>query len=196
VERSRVTELHYITPVANLRSIMERGILSQRNAAPLNPASVADQDVQDIRDDKAVPGGLNLHQYVNLYLDARNPMMYKRLSHRDHIAVVRVHPAVLDIPGAVVADGNAASNATKFEPSPAGLAGLDEARVYAHSWTDADTWVYWEKKRQRCAEILVPDVVPPHYLLGCYTVSEEVRLNCREHAPDLDAEVQKHVYFA
>lgn len=39
--RSRVTELHYITPVANLGSIVTHGVLSHNLAARLPHASVA-----------------------------------------------------------------------------------------------------------------------------------------------------------
>lgn len=195
VERSRVVELHYITPIANLPSIMERGILSLVIAEPLEPESVADPDVQDIRDGKHVPNGRPLHEYVNLYFDARNPMMYRRLKHKSRIAVLRVDPQILDSGRVVIADGNAASNGTRFYPSPTGLAALDEDRVYAESWTDQDRWAYFEKKRQRCAEVLVPDVVPVEYVLGCYACDDDVRANCAELAPSVEVKVRKHVYF-
>ncbi len=76
--RSWVTELHYIAPVANLGSIVTRGVLSHNLAArlPHAPASVVDERVQDHRGGKRVPRGLPLHDYANLYFDARNPMMY------------------------------------------------------------------------------------------------------------------------
>jgi len=55
--RSRVTELHYITPVANLGSIVTHGVLSHNLAArlPHAPASVADESIQDRRVGRRVP---------------------------------------------------------------------------------------------------------------------------------------------
>lgn len=38
--------------------------------------TVADERVQDYPVGKRAPRGLPLHDYVNLYFDARNPMMY------------------------------------------------------------------------------------------------------------------------
>jgi hypothetical protein len=99
MERARVTELHYITPIANLASIVEVGILSHRRAAALAHASIAMEVIQDRRRDKRVPNGRPLHEYANTYFDARNPMMSRRRDERHQIAVVRISPDVLDLDG-------------------------------------------------------------------------------------------------
>src|SRR5687768_12873759 len=78
LDRSRVRELHYITPISNLPSIGRLGILSHEAADRLQAASIAMPEIQDIRATKRVPNGLRLHQYANLYFDARNPMMSAR----------------------------------------------------------------------------------------------------------------------
>ena len=63
-------ELHYITPLANLRSIIERGILSHQKAEKIVHRSVAMDEIQERRKKVVVPGGRPLHQYVNLYFHA------------------------------------------------------------------------------------------------------------------------------
>jgi len=195
MERRRVVELHYITPIANLPSIMKRGILSHRRAESVGHESVADESVQDLRRGKRVPNGRMLHEYANAYSDARNPMMYKRLDRRAELAVVRISPNVLDISGTVIPDGNAASGGTRFDSSPEGLLGLDGQRVYAEDWTDPDTWTYFEKKRQRCAEVLIPDSIPREFLIGCYVCEESTLRFCRESVPELGVVVSKRVFF-
>jgi hypothetical protein len=187
--------MHYITAITNLPSIFERGILSHSRAEAVQHVSVADENVQDLRRGKPVPNGRLLHEYANTYLDARNPMMYKRLGRRNELAVVRIRPDILDIPGTVIADGNAASVGTRFLPSPTGLAMLDEQRVYAEYWTDSDNWAYFEKKRQRCAEVLVPDVVPPSFLDGCYVCADSVVQICRNAVPASEVVVNARVFF-
>jgi hypothetical protein len=87
---ARVTELHCIMPIANLPSVVAHGILSYESAARLQHASVAMQPVQDRRDQRRVPQGLRLHQYANLYFNARNPMLYKRLDESGSLRVLRV----------------------------------------------------------------------------------------------------------
>jgi hypothetical protein len=123
-------------------------------------------------------------------------MMYKRLGRRNELAVVRICPDILDIPGTVIADGNAASVGARFESSPIGPAVLDEQRVYAEYWTDSDMWAYYEKKRQRCAEVLVPDLVPPDFLIGCYVWADGAARTCQQAAPGLEVVVNARVFFS
>lgn len=196
--RSRVTELHYITPVANLRSITAHGVLSHNRASTRHPVSVAAEEVQDRRARKRVPGGRPLHDYANLYFDARNPMMYvmyKRNDGRVPLTVLRLDPAILDVPGSVITDGNAASVHTWFSPSPSGLLRLDENRVYADWWDDPDSLVKAAQKRARCAELLVPDRVEPRFILGCYVEHWNRCSECSSQSPQLPVRVNTHVFF-
>jgi len=96
-------------PMANIASVMKHGILSFDRATKLEHHSVAMQSVQDLRDKKQVPGGLQLHQYANLYFHARNPMLFKRLNEVDSLCVLRISKEVLAA-GAVITDQNAASD--------------------------------------------------------------------------------------
>jgi hypothetical protein len=193
--RSRVTELHYITPVANLRSIVTYGVLSHNLAARLPHTSVADELVQDIRAKRQVPGGKPLHDYANLYFDARNAMMYTRKDGIIPLTVVRLHPTVLDLPDSVITDGNAASNGTIFMRSPSGLVRLHEERVYAEWWEDSDPFRKAELKRARCAELLVPGRVEPRFILGCYVDRWDRRHECFSEAPGLSVGVNTYVFF-
>lgn len=193
MDRAVVTELHYMTPIDNLVSIAQHGLLSHNRAAHVRHASVAMEEVQDLRVGKRVPNGRFLHDYVNLYFDARNAMM--RLRRADELVVLRVLPDVLDLVGVVVTDGNAANGPTRFLPSPAGLDQLDAERVYAEWWTHGDFWEQKERKRQRQAEVLVPDVVPPEYIRGCYARRGPAAAECRRRVADLLVEVNAHVYF-
>ncbi len=193
--RSRVTELHYITPVANLSSIVTHGVLSHNLAARLPHTSVALEPVQDRRARRRVPQDRPLHDYANLYFDARNAMMYKLKDGDVPLTVVRLNPAVLDLPGSVVTDGNAASDGTIFLHSPSGLARLNEDRVYADSWENQDYWTKVELKRARCAELLVPNRVEPWFVLGCYVDRRDRRPECSSQSPALSVEVNAHVFF-
>lgn len=193
MDRAVVTELHYMTPISNLASIAQLGLLSHTRASVVSHASVALESVQDHRAGKRVPGGRPLHEYVNLYFDARNAMMWMRRA--DDLLVIRISPLVLDLEGVVVSDGNAANGPTRFFPSPTGLAHLDAERVYAEWWTHEDYWTQRERKRQRQAEVLVPDVVAPEYILGCYTWRRPTAEICQRLVAHWEVEVNAHVYF-
>ncbi len=72
------------------------------------------ETVQEKRDVKRVPGGLALHEYANVYFHARNPMMSTRRNEAHRLCVLRVSPEILNVPGAVIADQNAASKYVPF----------------------------------------------------------------------------------
>jgi hypothetical protein len=173
VNRADIPELHYITPIENVPSIWEHGILSNRRAARLAHASLAMEEVQDRRRDKKIPGARPLHNYVNLYFDAHNPMLSKRRNQNDAICVLRVDASVLDQPGVIVADRNAASDYVRFYPAAAGIQDLDKALVFARFWTNADgPYEAMRRKSIKCAEVLVPDSIDPQFLIGAYVANE------------------------
>lgn len=195
MERERLKELHYITPIANVPSILELGILSYRRANEISHNSIAMQDVQNIRAARKVPGARKLHEYANLYLCGRNPMLYKRLGQRRSIAVLRVSPEVLDLPGVAVSDGNAASGYTRFRPGSTGLGIVDEEMTFAQFWTDDDVSVKYEKGRRKCAEVLVPSVVDPGYIVGAYVCSDGVRRQLQDLVEDIHVEIDHDLFF-
>jgi hypothetical protein len=167
---SRVKEFHCIMPMANVPSVVEHGILSYERASKLKHHSIALQPVQDKRDKKQVTGGLRLHQYANLYFNARNPMMFKRLSEADELCVLRVSTDVLQVSGAVITDQNAASDWVRFY-APRQWRSLPFDEIFAKDWRHpGDPVAYWRHKAQMCAEVLIPNRVEPDSLLGAYVV--------------------------
>lgn len=196
MERDEVKELHFITSIANLESILRRGILSHDGVSKIDHKSVASEDVQDRRRGKSVPRGGRLHSYANVYFHARNPMMYF-LTHNGHddLAVIRVSDAVLDLPDTVLTDGNAASAGTRFYPSPDGLASLNPKLIFAKSWTDENYWPDQEKKRARNAEVLVPSLISSTYIKGCYVDTRTKRAWCQEFDNLPAVTVHREIFF-
>jgi hypothetical protein len=166
----RVTELQCIMPIGNIPSVIAHGILSHENAAKLKHRSVAMQTIQDRRDVKAVPGGLRLHQYANLYFHARNPMLFKR--RYEDVCVLRLSMDVLGLQGAVISDQNAASDYVRFL-APSQWRHLDFDDIYARDWTHPeDTIRGYRHKSRKCAEALIPQRIQPAMLIGAYAVDD------------------------
>lgn len=114
MRRDELKELQFIAPIDNLASLLERGILSHNAMKKVKHVSVAMQAVQDLRAKKVVPGGKALHDYANLYVCARNPMMFLRRGAHQELCVLSVSTGVLDVPGTVDSDQNASSNYVRF----------------------------------------------------------------------------------
>ena len=195
MERHELEELHYITSVANVPSIFQLGILSNRRAAKVDHVSVAAQAVQERRAKVKVPKGRRLHEYVNLYVCARNPMMYLRKDKHAELCVLRVNTAVLDREGVVITDANAASDYTRFAPAPDGLKIVDRALTFAEYWTDPDPIEQWRKKSAKCAEVLVPDRVDPALIDGVYVSCSESSERFGELGIRCEVSINPHWFF-
>ena len=195
MQRSELKELHYITAIDNLGSILEHGILSHRRAQELKHTSLAMDEIQKRRAGVAIPQGHPLHEYACLYICGRNPMLYKR--HEDHrnICVLQVSSDVLDLPGVVITDGNASSKYVRFAAAPGGLQIVDRELTFAEAWTDADQIMKWRKAVAKCAEVLVPDRVDPEYIQGCYASCEESRARVNALVSKLNVIMDARFFF-
>lgn len=197
MDRSHLRELHYITDIANVASILDFGVLSHRLAARRagSHVTVASVEVQARRAAKRIPMGRTsraLHDYVNLYVHARNAMLYTLLEQRrGDLAVLAIDATVLDLDGVIVADRNAAS-AARFRPAIEGIQELDETSVFATWWHQSD-----DAKQRRMAEVLVPDRIAPTLVRRAYVPDPEAAERLRDRCGDqrLTIGVNRYLFF-
>jgi len=182
-------------PIVNIPSVLEHGILSHIRCSELPHADVSLATVQDKRDRKHVPGGLKLHQYANLYFDARNPMMYKRREYAQQLCVLRISTSVLQLPGAVITDQNAASNYVRFM-SPNDLECLDFDMIFAEDWRHCDDKIaHWRHSSVKCAEVLVPDCVESVHILGAYVLDNTAETHLKDAGFVLPISINRKIFF-
>lgn len=193
-ERRKIKEFHYITPIENIPSILEHGVLSYERIASLPHSSIAMEEVQEMRDEVKIPNGLRLHQYANFYLHTRNPMMYARKENAKYLCVLRVSTEARHIDGCVITDGNAASEYTRFL-SIQQSEQLDLEAIYAEDWTHDNRIVYLRHKSQKCSEFLVPHHLPLKYIVGAYVVSEPSKLALEEKSFNFPITIDSHLFF-
>jgi hypothetical protein len=196
--RDELQELGYIVPIATVPSILKHGILSHVRAQKVAHADISLGDVQELRSKVIVPapgGGRRLHEYVNLYICPRNPMLIKRSGMHQELCVLRVSPAVLDIRGTVVTDMNAGSKYAHFAGAPDGLSIVNRDRTFADWWTHDDQRDRWRHAAQKCAEVLVLNVIPTAHVTGAYVSCEAAREALKAVAPDLNVTIDKHLFF-
>jgi len=174
MNKSEVEELHFITYIKNVPLIMKHGILCHNRSQRLNPKDISEPGVQEHRAKKKIPGtNRKLHDYVNLYFDAHNPMLSARRSKNNEICVLRVRSMVLDIEEVIVTDKNAARECW-FKAVDEGLPLLNRDEIYAKFWTNHDDQIKeYRHAGIKCAEVLVPDYVHPDYIFGAYVANKE-----------------------
>ncbi|MGH3430646.1 MAG: DUF4433 domain-containing protein [Terriglobales bacterium] len=197
MQREALKELQYIAHVDNVPSICSRGLLSHRKASTLDHHSVADPEVQDRRKGKRVPGGLLLHDYANLYITARNPMLFTKIEDGllAELCVVRISTAVLDLEDVVITDRNAAAFGCRFKPASEGLADVDAELIARTYWNDGDAL-----ERERCwnakfTEVLVPNRVDYRHLTGIYVGAKKARAALRTEDVPLTIAQNSNLFF-
>lgn len=198
MRREDVVGLRYITHVANVRSIEARGILCHQAASRLDHETIAAAEIQDRRRRKIVPQGMPLHRYANLYINARNKMMYRVVNEQGvrNVCVIDVAPDVMDLEGAVVSDQNAASGYARFAPLPAGLDRIDAQEVFAESWLDPhDQVAEWRLGSIMCAEVLIPEAVKPRYLQSVFVADRPTRDRIVGEGIRLPVQVEPRMFF-
>ena len=122
-------------------------------------------------------------------------MTFLRKAQHRTLCVLRIEPAVLDLPGVAVTDGNASSVHVLFRAAPDGLKIVDKEMTFADDWRDPDEIQYWRKKTAKCAEVLVPDTVPPRFIFGAYVSGEEARHNLDGLGLGIPTEINAKMFF-
>jgi hypothetical protein len=164
----KIEELHYIAPISNISSILQRGILCHNEAIKLPHIDISMNEIQERRANKKVPNGLNLHDYANLYFDAHNPMLSRRRDQNSDICILRINTDVFNLHGVVLADQNASADFVRFYDYPSGLQNLDFHIIFDPYWPSDDPFEHRLRKSIKCAEVLVPKRVPSEMIVGAY----------------------------
>lgn len=149
--------LHYLAHRGNLGSILEHGILpySEVRARALQSIDVSDPAVQRHRERRDLIIGVSIHEYVPLYLNPKNAMLFVRREQQHDILILRINPKVANKARVLYTDGNAASRTTQFSLVD------DVVRpslpvLRAERWTD-----FADGKRRRMAEVLIHGGIAP-----------------------------------
>ncbi len=200
MNRDDLKELHYITTISNVPSIMSNGILSHKRAKKINHNSVAMEVIQERRKKKVVPGGRPLHDYVNLYVNSRNKMLYKVLGegkvHHTDLCVLRVNTEVLDLPDVVVVDQNASSDYAGFYAAASGLKHLDRDLIFAEFWTHPNNPIEeWRHGSIICAEVLAPDRIDPDLVAGAYVSCLDAKTTLEALGVNIPVAINPYLFF-
>lgn len=162
-----------IMPIENIPSVVENGILSYYNSKSYKHTSIALEGVQERREKVKIPNGGHLHSYANLYFTYHNPMMYRRKDEAEELCILAVNTSVLNIDGCVLSDQNASTDLVKFYTPEDGLNNIKFDLIFAEFWNIGDSYEQRLRKAIKCAEILVPDCIPYHYIVGAYVFNKE-----------------------
>lgn len=187
--------LFNIQAIDNIPSIIQRGLLSNEKASRIQHTSIAMKEVQERRDTIVIPNGMALHKYANVYFDPKNPMLYKRKDENENICILKIDASILDVEGAIVSDRNASSAYASFYPADIGLTMINFNLVFASDWRDDNIYAYFQKKSIKCAEALIPYVIPYDYIVCAAVYSKKARKNLEATGFDKNIFVESKFFF-
>lgn len=172
----RPPALYYITRIANLPSILTHGILSHAlvQERDWQPNTLYDEDIVAWRQQRPMPGEASLWEYANLYIQPRNPMLYRVIAEQgvEQVAVLEVSPEVMRLPGALFTTGNAARRESQILP----MTKWNEHATEIRHLTEREWWSEIDgSKRGIMAEVLVPRFVPPQYIKAIHVANNAIR---------------------
>ena len=193
LDQSDINEFYYILPIENLESVLEKGILSHKRAGRLDVeqpshADISDHDVQGRREGKEIPTVLQsrshareLHQYVNLYMQPHNAMMFVKRKEAGHLCVLRIRKELLQRGDAVLTNRNAATQAAGFFKLTEWRPSVEESEALRGPYLKGtDNPRFLEKdefdcrKKIRQSEALFPYEVPAEFISGIFVPNDEV----------------------
>lgn len=189
--------IYNLVSIENVKNILKYGILSKNEmiSKGLRSISIANDEVQSRRDLVKVPNGLYLHDYANLYMDFRNPMLSSLRHKNNDICIICIDPKILNIQGVVMSDMNAARSLVSFFDVKSGLKNIDFNKIFMDNWTSDDSVIYDDNKGAKCAEVLVPHTITPDYILGFIVCSEEAKTKLEKNITDKKIIVRPGLFF-
>lgn len=96
---SKLKALYYIVPLENLSNILKKQKIFSRNEALKRNLIFQDpsnKSVQKLRTKKVVFKNYTLHDYVNLYINPRNAMLYCYLRDQEKVVVLEISSRLLE----------------------------------------------------------------------------------------------------
>lgn len=167
-QRYGITALWHMTSRENVATILANGLMSRHgmHQSGHDMVDISDATVQNYRVAKGTRNGMTLHDYVPLYLRAKNPMLFCRRSYNPTLCLLEVDLHACLLEGVLLTDGNAASRDTCFYENLSDLRFLDWQALNASYWNNVP-----DGKRKRCAEVLVPHHLPASFIVRVHAAT-------------------------
>jgi len=175
-------QLEYLAVEANLPAIVRDGLRAPGRATNIEAADPRATDalpwVGELRCDPI--NGLRLVDYVPLFLNCRNTVMYTNLMSGRPLCVVRVRAGAVNTPGTILSNGPIARDTTRFFDPFEATSQVDLNAIRATSWSVFEgnpgarvrTGNDERIKSAMQATLLVPDFVTADLIEGIIVPSE------------------------
>jgi len=191
INQYSLMELYHITHVNNLRSIVENGLLSHSVAhnQGLVTEDISLNDVNKRRDKLEPYNQKSLHDYVPLYINPKNPMLFLRKILSDDLIIIAVSSDTMLYDTCLFTDGNAASRSTSIYKDLTNLRKLDWDCIKGEYWDN-----FQDGKRKKCSEVLILDRIPIDRINRIITNNQDMEIQVQSIC-QLKTVIDQSYYF-
>lgn len=180
--------LFHMTHLENLKSISKYG-LNSHNTAP-SYIDISNPQVNRRRERQEPVHKRSLHDYVPMYFNPRNAMLYeKQMEHSNKIVILEIDKAICLSRYTLFTDRNAAAVDCRFFYCPSDLEKFEWQRIFGRSWADNGICDI-ESKQMMMSECLVHECVDTSGINAIHTLNS--RTAAHVHSL-LDAKCQPEV---
>lgn len=188
--------LYHMTHITNCASILRTGLMSHRSAPKYR--DISNSGVNAHRGAITAQGGLSLHDYVPLYFNPRNAMLYQvQQEHPQQIVILEVSALVCRQDGVLYSEGNAAASDSRIVSTLAAANAFDWPRIRCENWVEGRIRNL-DTKRMMMSECLVPRRIAPEHIVGLHTPDAATRIRLVSALPSTrrpDLCVSPHLFF-
>lgn len=166
--------LFHMTHVENLDSILQNGLFSH-NAAPTY-LDISNPDVNSRRERTDPVHGKSLHDYVPMYFNPRNAMLYeKQMEYRSEVVIIEINRKVCLSNYTLFTERNAAASGCRFVYCLSDLEKFNWSRILSHNWANEGI-VNVDTKQMMMSECLVQGHVDTANLVAVHTMNTSMSL--------------------
>jgi len=190
-----INYLFHMTHKNNLENILQNGLQSHNLARnnQLIKVDIADDKVNIRRFRNEPIYKKSIHDYVPLYFNPKNPMLFVRRAIQNDIVIIAVNKMLIYNKNSLFSDGNAASDDTMFFNKIENLNNLSWECINAEYWNDFN-----DGRRVRCSEVLAYQSIPTVFIQKIFCnnlVTKQFIENKITNYQTIQAEIKTKLYF-
>ncbi|OBT12022.1 hypothetical protein A9264_16065 [Vibrio sp. UCD-FRSSP16_10] len=193
--RSLDFRLYHMTHISNLVGIFENGLFSHNKVK--NYTDISNNVVNERRRGKDNPHKISLHQYVPLYFNPRNAMLFTcQKKYGKDMVILEIDKSVISNDYTLFSEGNAARKDSKVTTNKLDLANFRWQEINSLAWSNVAEGVNESLKSLMMSECLILNRIGPDKIMNIICSKESVRKSLtNESLSKIEINVNENVFF-
>ena len=188
-------KLYHITHISNLNGIFKDGLMSHNRVRAY--VDISNNDVNKRRSRTDNPHKINLHQYVPLYFNPRNAMLFScQKKFGEDVVILEIDNEEISNDYTLFSEGNAARQDSKITTNKLDLANFKWEAINSLTWTDNYSDIDVNLKSLMMSECLILNSLNSQHILRIFCSNENVRARLiKLSLTNVDIKVDKSLFF-